>query len=57
MNLTISGMRRADRGLDVSEVVTNVDEVTKLNNKYFAPVWKNIKNPEMTVIEYGEPPF
>lgn len=45
-NLTAAGMRRADRGLDVSEVVTDFNEVTKLNNKYFAPVWKRLSHPD-----------
>lgn len=44
-NLTGSGMRRADRGLDVQETVTDFHEVTKLNNKYFAPVWKRLNHP------------
>ncbi|TFV55619.1 hypothetical protein E4P41_16960 [Geodermatophilus sp. DF01-2] len=45
-NLTVTGMRRADRGLDVNEVVTDFQEVTKLNNKYFAPVWKRLNHPD-----------
>jgi len=45
-NLTNAGVRRADRGLDLSEVVTDFVEVTELNNKYFAPVWKKITSPD-----------
>lgn len=45
-NLTNAGLRRADRQLDISEVVTDFAEVTKLNNKYFAPVWRRITSPE-----------
>jgi hypothetical protein len=41
-NLTNTGLRKADRGLDISEVVTDYEQVTSLNNKYFAPVWKRI---------------
>jgi phosphatidylserine/phosphatidylglycerophosphate/cardiolipin synthase-like enzyme len=41
-NLTNTGLRKADRGLDISEVVTDYKQVTSLNNKYFAPVWKRI---------------
>ena len=37
-NLTNSALRKADRGLDISEVVTDFAEVTTLNNHYFAPV-------------------
>jgi hypothetical protein len=28
--------------LDISEVVTDYEQVTSLNNKYFAQVWKRI---------------
>jgi hypothetical protein len=55
-NLTGAGMRRADRGLDISEVVTDFHEVTKLNNKYFAPVWKRLNHPE-DVYVLDVPPF
>lgn len=41
-NLTNAGPRKADRGLDISEVVSDYEEVTRLNNKYFAPVWKRL---------------
>lgn len=44
-NLTNAGARRADRALDVSEVVTDFDQVTQLNNKYFAPVWRRVTAP------------
>jgi phosphatidylserine/phosphatidylglycerophosphate/cardiolipin synthase-like enzyme len=44
-NLTNAGARRADRGLDVSELVTDSIEVTKLNNRYFAPVWRKLHAP------------
>lgn len=47
-NLTNAGPRRADRSLDVSEVVTDFEQVTQLNNKYFAPVWKRATAPSET---------
>jgi phosphatidylserine/phosphatidylglycerophosphate/cardiolipin synthase-like enzyme len=47
-NLTNAGARRADRGLDVSELVTDSVEVTKLNNRYFAPVWRKLHAPDDT---------
>jgi hypothetical protein len=47
-NLTNAGPRRADRALDVSEIVTDFDQVTQLNNRYFAPVWRRITAPEGT---------
>lgn len=55
-NLTGAGMRRADRGLDVSEMVTDFHEVTKLNNKYFAGVWKRLNHPD-NVYVLSPPPF
>lgn len=45
-NLTNAGPRRADRGLDVSEVVTDFQQVTDLNNRYFAPVWRRLTTPD-----------
>jgi len=38
-NLTISGWRKAEKGLDLLEVVTDVDQVIKLHNEYFSPLW------------------
>lgn len=38
-NLTISGWRKAAIGRDVIEAVTEVEEVIKLNNRFFSPVW------------------
>ncbi|KUI13594.1 hypothetical protein AU192_04095 [Mycobacterium lehmannii] len=54
-NLTNAGARRADRGLDVSEVVTDFAEVTKLNNKYFAPVWRTLTAPDETYFLSSDP--
>jgi hypothetical protein len=44
-NLTNAGPRRADRSLDVSEVVTDFAQVAALNNRYFAPVWRHVTAP------------
>jgi hypothetical protein len=38
-NLTLSGWRKADKGLDIIEVVTDVGEVIRLHNEYFSPLW------------------
>lgn len=55
-NLTNAGPRRADRALDISEAVTDFAEVTELNNKYFAPVWRQITAPaEIYSANYGNP--
>lgn len=55
-NLTNAGMRRADRGLDLSEVTTEYSQVTELNNKFFAPVWRRLTAPDATYVFEG-PPF
>lgn len=55
-NLTNAGMRRADRGLDLSEIVTNYADVTELNNTLFAPVWRRITAPgEVFYADYTNP--
>lgn len=38
-NLTVDGWRKAAKGLDSVEVVTDVREVMTLNNRLFSPVW------------------
>jgi phosphatidylserine/phosphatidylglycerophosphate/cardiolipin synthase-like enzyme len=37
-NLTLSGWRKAAIGRDVIEVVTNVNEVRELHNRFFSPI-------------------
>lgn len=49
-NLTNAGPRRADRQLDVAEVVTDFEQVTSLNNRYFAPVWRRLTAPADTFV-------
>jgi len=49
-NLTNAGPRRADRALDISEAVTDFAQVTELNNKYFAPVWRRISAPSESFV-------
>ena len=38
-NLTMSGWRKAAMGREIIEVVTDIDEVWRLNNTYFSPLW------------------
>jgi hypothetical protein len=54
-NLTNAGPRRADRALDISEAVTDFAQVTELNNKYFAPVWRRISAPEECFVVWRDP--
>jgi hypothetical protein len=56
-NLTNTGLRRADRGLDLSETVTDYAEVTRLNNTLFAPVWRRITAPEEVYAPYSGDPW
>lgn len=56
-NLTNNAIRKADRGLDISEVVTNFERVSELNNRYFAPVWKKLECPDQDVVIVNGPPF
>jgi hypothetical protein len=45
-NLTNTGRRKADRGLNIHETITKYAKVTNLNNIYFAPVWRRFTAPE-----------
>jgi hypothetical protein len=38
-NLTQTAWRSAAQGMDIIEVVSNVDEVINLHNRYFSPIW------------------
>lgn len=49
-NLTNAGARKADRALDLSEVVTDFAQVARLNNTYFAPVWRRLTAPDDTFV-------
>jgi len=55
-NLTLSGWRKAEKGLDLLEVVTDVDQVIKLHNEYFAPLWGKHSDFSDT-IEMSDMPF
>jgi phosphatidylserine/phosphatidylglycerophosphate/cardiolipin synthase-like enzyme len=48
-NLTISGWRKAGKGRDILEVVTNVDKIIELNNRYFSPIWAELSDIEDVV--------
>jgi phosphatidylserine/phosphatidylglycerophosphate/cardiolipin synthase-like enzyme len=43
-NLTLAGWRKAAHGRDVVEVVTDVDEVIDLNNRFFSPIWAELED-------------
>ena len=41
-NLTLNAWRKAAAGRDVVEVVTQVDEVIAMHNRYFSPIWAEL---------------
>lgn len=53
-NLTLSGWRKAEKNLDMLEVITDLKEVVEVNNRYFSPLWAN---PEITEIKMDGLPF
>lgn len=53
-NLTNTGLRKSDRGLDISEVATDFEEVSRLNNSYFSPVWKSLTVGDSTIFLYWD---
>jgi hypothetical protein len=48
-NLTLAGWRKAAQGRDVVEVVTNVEEVIRLNNRLFSPIWAELSEIDDTI--------
>jgi hypothetical protein len=46
-NLTQTAWRKAARGYDEVEVLTDVEKVINLHNSYFSPVWADLS-------EYGD---
>jgi phosphatidylserine/phosphatidylglycerophosphate/cardiolipin synthase-like enzyme len=38
-NLTLNAWRKSAKGRDLVEIVTDVDEVIALHNRFFAPLW------------------
>ncbi len=56
-NLTSGAMRKADTGLDVSEVITDFQAVSDFNNRFFAPVWKKITAADCTEVRMWDDLF
>jgi hypothetical protein len=46
-NLTLTGWRKAAQGYDELEIITDVEKVITLHNRYFSPIWANLN-------QYGE---
>lgn len=52
-NMTDFGWRKAAQGREVIEIVTDVNEVVSLHNRFFAPVWgsfEGVENPNTIVM-------
>jgi phosphatidylserine/phosphatidylglycerophosphate/cardiolipin synthase-like enzyme len=43
-NLTLTGWRKASRGYDHVEVITDLDKVIELHNRLFSPRWAELSN-------------
>jgi hypothetical protein len=56
-NLTVSGWRKAIQGRDVIDIVTDVDEVVRLHNRFFSPVWLEFQNCDNDYLMMDELPF
>ena len=54
-NFTLSGYRKADKGREILEFVTDIDEVAKLHNRYFSRIWGGLS--DMDEIEMLDIPF
>ncbi len=54
-NLTLSGWRKASEGRDVIELVTDVEEVIDLHNRYFSRIWAEFD--DATQIWMSSTPF
>ena len=39
INLTNNGLRKAERGRDLVEYVTDIKKIISLNNTLFSPIW------------------
>lgn len=53
-NLTKDAWDAADKGGDVVEIETNIDEIAKFNNKYFSPWWGSLSRIGDRLVEKQE---
>jgi phosphatidylserine/phosphatidylglycerophosphate/cardiolipin synthase-like enzyme len=57
-NMTNSGWRKAAKGRDHIEIVTNIQEVVMLHNKLFSPIWAEFNDDaEITMWMQKSVPF
>ncbi|CAD0229179.1 conserved hypothetical protein [Planktothrix agardhii] len=49
-NLTLTAWRKAEKNLEEIEVITNMDEVIYLHNRYFSPVWADFSSDGKAII-------
>ncbi len=62
-NLTTQGWRQVANGKDHVEAITDIDRVKELHNRYFSPIWFELKKEsterpmDSITIDEGEIPF
>lgn len=49
-NLTLTAWRKAENNLEEIEVITNLDQVIYLHNRYFSPVWADFSSDGNAII-------
>lgn len=49
-NLTLTAWRKAERNLEEIELITNLEEVIYLHNRYFSPVWADFSSDGKAII-------
>jgi phosphatidylserine/phosphatidylglycerophosphate/cardiolipin synthase-like enzyme len=54
-NLTLGGWRKAQWGYDEIEVVTDVEKVINLHNRYFSPIWAKLSDCGETIAIANHP--
>jgi hypothetical protein len=43
-NLTQISWRSAEKGMEIIEVVSNINEIIGLHNQFFSPIWAKMNN-------------
>jgi hypothetical protein len=56
-NLTLNGWRKVNQDLELLEVVTNVNSVIELNNRYFSPLWGKWSDVGDSIDMHDDMPF
>ena len=57
VNLTLPGVRKPAHGLEALDVVTNTEEVIRLNNQLFSPTWGTQSDAGEEIVMHEAVPF